>query len=1027
MIKVRGTLLIALICVCIIVHTSALVPDDVRENSTSKPWVVANGYDTAVMTFEFYNTSTGQPINNSFVTFSVNNSVYGIIGASAQTINGIAQTTFTTRYKSGTALITANISYRINESDLNEPLKHVETSLIQYIDHSDPAKIPSGGIILPPLGEATVGNETSIGILMQDAHGNPVDNRREVDEGRAAEKVLYSVTGSPGTPDSTASFMPGSLNNVTIEVNETGWTTTTLALDIRPGPNIIKIDPQTSVPDLKRTIIGVPDRIPHSINSTISTSDGYERDYVLADGIQKFYILYQLKDEFGNGVQLKDVRISTDLGESFIATTNATGAIGIDYGPKSFVRDIIINATSIQNNSVTVQDVIRFVNLTADDLLLTAAPQSMASYDARPEFAHLYGYIIDTEGNLVLPGEEINFTIARIWYDKTPNHPLVIENSSLGDGVVSGRTSLTVPTGVDGYAVVYLKPATFSIDEFADGYDSTSTGHCEVVADWTNPNGTPVHRSIIFTFKNYPYLSAETSVSPTRVNVTDTVNVTLILRGDGFALLPKPIDVMLVLDRSGSMAWSLGGGQTRLQALKVASRNFVDQMNSSTDRVGMLPYSTAITTTGTAQYRQLGTPFETVKTGINALSASGWTASRLALKESVVRMNAVPNSDPRTIRAIIFMTDGEFNYYGDPLARGRGYSSTYDWEDTYIDRHYRFSGLGGSTGTPVTYDNSITQQNMSIYARDNHYRVYTISFSPDITEGGVTWNVMENLANHTGGKHFHAESAQELYDVYEQIAGELKTAAGVNTTVDLDFENIQVKNVTVPGAEVFNYEYSDGISTFIKRWVTGADPWYQNTLNQTLEWNANHQLDFDVGTIQIQDNWQATFSLRVLQDGDISVFGANSIITFDDGKTLKVPDTIISAVANLRDEEFAYAEFHESDIQVTQISQTIYEWTWERLYTGGQQVQEYYFISIDGGYQWSLVGDKLLEHYEAGPQSTGNFRYDIRNLLPQGYDLSGVTVDFRIKAYAIDAASPRTPRGPQIVRVPSNTTYISLQ
>ena len=1024
MTKLWGTLLIALICMCIIVQASALVPDDVRFNS-SKRWVVANGYDTAVMTVEAYNTSESQPINNSFVTFSVNNSVYGIIGASAQTVNGIAQTTFTTRYKSGTALITANISYRINESDLNEPLKYVEKPLSQYIDHSIPTKIPSGGIILPPQGEATVGTETEIGILMQDAHGNPIDNRREVDEARPseAEKVLYSVTGSPGAPDSTASFLPGNLINITIMVNETGWTTTPLALDIRPGPNIIKIDPQTSVPDLKRTIIGVPDRIPHSITSTISTSDGFERDYVLADGIQKFYILYQLTDEFGNGVQLKDVRISTDLGESFIATTNATGAIGIDYGPKSFVRDIIINATSLQNTSVTKEDVIRFVNLTADDLLLTAAPQSMASYDARPEFAHLYGYIIDTEGNLVLPGEEINFTIARIWYDKTPYDPLVIENSSLGDGVVSGRTSLTVSTGANGYALVYLKPATFSIDEFADGYDSTSTGHCEVVADWTNPNGTPVHRSIIFTFKNYPYLSAETSVSPTRVNVTDTVNVTLILRGDGFALLPKPIDVMLVVDRSGSMGWDLDGSQTRLQALKTAATNFVNQMNSTTDRVGLLPYSTEIYT---YRYRQLGTEFETVKYQISRLSADGWTASRLALKESVVRMNQVPNNDPRTIRAIIFMTDGEFNYYGDPLARGQGYSSTYAWTTTYIDRHRWFSGLGGTYGSG-TYDNTITDQNMSVYARNNHYRVYTISFSPDIIEGGDTWNVMENLANHTGGKHFHAESAQELYDVYEQIAGELKTAAGVNTTVDLDFENIQVKNVTVPGAEVFNYEYSDGISTYIKRWVSGSDPWYQNTINQTQEWNDYHQLDFDVGTIEIQDNWQATFSLRVLQDGDISVFGANSIITFDGNSTLKVPDTIISAVANLRDEEFAYAEFHESDIQVTQISQTIYEWTWERLYTGGQQVQEYYFISIDGGYQWSLVGDKLLEHYEAGPQSTGYFRYDIRNLLPQGYDLSGVTVDFRIKAYAIDAASPRTPRGPQIVRVPSNTTYISLQ
>jgi len=68
----------------------------------------------------------------------------------------------------------------------------------------------------------------------------------------------------------------------------------------------------------------------------------------------------------------------------------------------------------------------------------------------------------------------------------------------------------------------------------------------------------------------------------------------------------------------------------------------------------------------------------------------------VCIETAVDRMNAFPNSDPRTIRAIVFMTDGEFNYYGDPLARGRGYSNTYEWENTYITRHRWFSGeLGG--------------------------------------------------------------------------------------------------------------------------------------------------------------------------------------------------------------------------------------------------------------------------------------------------------------------------------------------
>ena len=31
-----------------------------------------------------------------------------------------------------------------------------------------------------------------------------------------------------------------------------------------------------------------------------------------------------------------------------------------------------------------------------------------------------------------------------------------------------------------------------------------------------------------------------------------------------------------------------------------------------------------------------------------------------------------PNANPKAVQAVILMTDGEFNYYGDPLGRGTG-------------------------------------------------------------------------------------------------------------------------------------------------------------------------------------------------------------------------------------------------------------------------------------------------------------------------------------------------------------------
>jgi hypothetical protein len=66
---------------------------------------------------------------------------------------------------------------------------------------------------------------------------------------------------------------------------------------------------------------------------------------------------------------------------------------------------------------------------------------------------------------------------------------------------------------------------------------------------------------------NYPYLSVETEVSDTKVSVNSTsehttniTDVTIRLKGDGYAMKPDPIDVVLVIDTSGSMK--------RLQFLK---------------------------------------------------------------------------------------------------------------------------------------------------------------------------------------------------------------------------------------------------------------------------------------------------------------------------------------------------------------------------------------------------------------------------------------------------------------------------
>jgi hypothetical protein len=189
---------------------------------------------------------------------------------------------------------------------------------------------------------------------------------------------------------------------------------------------------------------------------------------------------------------------------------------------------------------------------------------------------------------------------------------------------------------------------------------------------------------------------------------------------------------------------------------------------------------------------------------------------------------------------------------------------------------------------------------MSIYAKNSGIKLFTISFAQNLPASERT--ALQVLANGSGGIYYHAPTAQSLTDIYTQIAGALKTEAGVNTTMDLAFSNISVNNVSVPGADVFDYVYTPGISTYETSYnmtVNPINPW-PKTYDSTPDWEDNHNLHFDIGTIRINQTWVVTFQLKVKKEGNINVFGNGSMITFNNGvASLKLPDTYITGVAAL--------------------------------------------------------------------------------------------------------------------------------
>lgn len=119
----------------------------------------------------------------------------------------------------------------------------------------------------------------------------------------------------------------------------------------------------------------------------------------------------------------------------------------------------------------------------------------------------------------------------------------------------------------------------------------------------------------------------------------------------------KEVDVILVLDRSGSMGERLSGDvNTKITYLKSASKYFVDCLNMSTARVGISSFGTSARLDST-----LGNNSVAVKQAIDSLVANGWTCMgggiRLASEDfelnrrvdsscaAIVISDGVPNVD----------------------------------------------------------------------------------------------------------------------------------------------------------------------------------------------------------------------------------------------------------------------------------------------------------------------------------------------------------------------------------------------
>ncbi|WP_158854782.1 vWA domain-containing protein [Halorhabdus sp. CUG00001] len=421
-----------------------------------------------------------------------------------------------------------------------------------------------------------------------------------------------------------------------------------------------------------------------------------------------------------------------------------------------------------------------------------------------------------------------------------------------------------------------------------------------------------------------------------------------------------PLDVVFVVDESGSMGDDGPSGQEKRESVKGSARNFITYLDSDMDRVGLVgfqevpdvydednPSSTGrfpyphpnfgrIYRTNDLMLTSDFSAFNDTSGGtLERLQAEGWTYSAGGMKKAYSLLDLKSNENRN--RIIVLLSDGKnkHNHYEDWWVSGTKYES---YRSYFYNGHLYDGDEAGTDAATIK---------VAQLASNSGITSYTVGFG---NSAKIDEDLLSDVAKAGTGKYYYAKNASALEEAFSSIAERVSSTKQVGRLPMST--NLSANGSTHPPQITGDVTRIANVTQGGETFLNVNDPFAPSTFSHAFTVSDGEMVNFSA-TVYGCDRWVATSQTETINGSQYPVTRC-AAMNKSDGTT--VEDNNVSVYTN--DDSAAFT----SDLSGWETAE------WQTNLTDALNESNLYNTTTD---QLNLESNQVLVAYDF-PQQSGS-------------------------------------------------------